>query len=199
MMNLLTRAYAPVYRNLVFPVYEGILRRRGIYGYYRGLSDAPAVPREKLLETQRRRLNELLVYCNANVPFYRELFALRGVDPRKVSDVETLRERGIFTSKAIIRSAGESVLSCEFAKEELHNSATSGSTGSTGPRTGSASRSVLPRRSSGGTNPARRARRSSRAPSTGGFRTISSSRRSTSARIDSSTESPLSSASARAT
>jgi phenylacetate-CoA ligase len=129
MMNLLTRAYAPVYRNLVFPVYEGILRRRGIYGYYRGLSDAPAVPREKLLETQRRRLNELLVYCNANVPFYRELFALRGVDPRKVSDVETLRERGIFTSKAIIRSAGESVLSCEFAKEELHNSATSGSTG----------------------------------------------------------------------
>lgn len=129
MMNLLTRTYAPVYRTLVFPVYEGILRRRGIYRYYRDLSESAAIPRERLHEMRRKKLNELLVYCNANVPFYRELFSLRGVDPQKVFDIETLRERGIFTSKAIARSAGESLLSREFDRDELHNSATSGSTG----------------------------------------------------------------------
>ena len=129
MMNLLTKTYAPVYRNLVFPVYEGILRHRGIYRYYRDLSESTAIPREKLREMQRKKLNELLVYCDANVPFYRELFSLRGVDPHKVFDIETLRERGIFTSKAITRSAGESILSREFARDKLHNSATSGSTG----------------------------------------------------------------------
>ncbi len=128
-MNLLTAAYAPAYRSLVFPLYEGTLRRRGIYSYYRSLSAAPRVPRDELRSAQRRRLNELLVYCDARVPFYRELFALRGIDPRAVDDVDQLRERGFFTSKAIVRSAGESILSTEFAKETLHNSATSGSTG----------------------------------------------------------------------
>jgi len=129
MMNVFTKTYAPVYRNLVFPVYEGVLRRRGIYRYYRSFSESPAIPRGELREMQRRRLNELLVYCNANVPFYRELFALRGIDPCGVFDIETLRERGLFTSKGIVRSAGESILSREFASGELHNSATSGSTG----------------------------------------------------------------------
>jgi phenylacetate-CoA ligase len=128
-MNICTTAYGPMYRRLVFPLYEGVLRRRGIYAYYRGLSKAPFASRAELLEAQRRKLNELLVYCGSHVPFYRELFATRGLDPRAVSDVETLRERGIFTSKAIVRSAGESILSTEFPKEELHNSATSGSTG----------------------------------------------------------------------
>jgi phenylacetate-CoA ligase len=128
-MNILTKTYAPLYRNLVFPLYEGALRRRGIYSSYRSLSAAPAVPLGDLREMQRRKLNELLVYCDAHVPFYRELFALRGIDPRGVFDIETLRARGLFTSKAIVRSAGESILSCEFAREELHNSATSGSTG----------------------------------------------------------------------
>jgi phenylacetate-CoA ligase len=128
-MNVFTSAYAPVYRNLVFPLYEGVLRRRSIYGRYRRLSIAPALGIDDLRERQRRKLNDILVYCNEHVPFYRELFALHGVDPRGVFDVEALRAKEISTSKSIVRSAGESILSREFVKEELHNSATSGSTG----------------------------------------------------------------------
>ena len=128
-MNVFTSAYAPVYRNLVFPFYEGVLRRRSIYDRYRRLSEASALGIDELREMQRRKLNDLLVYCNEHVPFYRELFALHGVDPRAVFDVEALRAKEIFTSKPIVRSAGESILSREFVKEDLHNSATSGSTG----------------------------------------------------------------------
>ncbi len=128
-MNAFTSAYAPVYRNLVFPFYEGVLRRRSIYDRYRRLSEASALGIDELREMQRRKLNDLLVYCNEHVPFYRELFALHGVDPRAVFDVEALRAKEIFTSKPIVRSAGESILSREFVKEDLHNSATSGSTG----------------------------------------------------------------------
>jgi|WetSurMetagenome_2_1015567.scaffolds.fasta_scaffold131987_1 phenylacetate-CoA ligase len=128
-MNLFTSAYAPAYRNLVFPLYEGVLRRRGIYDRYRRLSEAPALGIDELREMQRRKLNDLVVYCNEHVPFYRELFAEHGVDPRGVFDVEALRAKEIFTSKPIVRSAGDSILSREFVKEDLHNSATSGSTG----------------------------------------------------------------------
>jgi phenylacetate-CoA ligase len=128
-MNLFTSAYAPVYRKLVFPLYEGVLRRRSIYGRYRALSEAPALGIAELREAQRRKLNELVVYCNEHVPFYRELFARHGVDPRGVFDVEALRAKEIVTSKPIVREAGDSILSREFVKETLHNSATSGSTG----------------------------------------------------------------------
>ncbi len=128
-MNLFTNAYAPVYRNLVFPLYEGVLRRRGIYGHYRRISEAPFLGIDELRETQRRKLNDLILYCNEHVPFYRELFARHGVDPGAVFDVDALRAKEIFTSKPIVRSAGESILSREFVKEDLHNSATSGSTG----------------------------------------------------------------------
>jgi phenylacetate-CoA ligase len=128
-MNVFTSAYSPVYRDLVFPLYEGILRRRSIYGRYRRLSETPAIGIDELREMQRRKLNDLLVYCNEHVPFYRELFALHGVDPRGVFDVDGLRAKEICTSKPIVRSAGESILSREFVKDELHNSATSGSTG----------------------------------------------------------------------
>ena len=128
-MNVFTSAYAPVYRNLVFPLYEGVLRRRSIYDRYRRLSEASALGIDELREIQRRKLNDILVYCNEHVPFYRELFARHGIDPRAVFDVEALRAKEIFTSKPIVRSAGESILSREFVKEELHNSATSGSTG----------------------------------------------------------------------
>jgi phenylacetate-CoA ligase len=129
MANVITRAYDPIYRNLVFPLYEGVLRRRGIYRYYRSLSGAPSLPRGELREIQRRKLNELLVYCSANVPFYRRLFEANDVDVGSVHDIETLRDKGIFTNKRIVREAGESIISREFRKEDLPNSATSGSTG----------------------------------------------------------------------
>jgi hypothetical protein len=56
-MTLFTRAYAPVYRRVVFPLYEGLLRQRGMYRRYRDLSTAPTLDIEQLRESQRRKLN----------------------------------------------------------------------------------------------------------------------------------------------
>ncbi|UCF06439.1 MAG: phenylacetate--CoA ligase family protein [bacterium] len=121
--------YGHVYRTLIFPFYDKVIKRRNIYNYYRSISGAPWLPIDELLAMQRRKLNEMLVNCYENVPFYRDLFDKRGLDVSGVDDVGILREHGIFTSKEIVRSAGDAILSREYDKGKLHDSATSGSTG----------------------------------------------------------------------
>jgi phenylacetate-CoA ligase len=128
-MTVFTQAYAPLYRNVLFPLYEGVLRRRGIYRRYRTLSTAPSLGIEELREAQRRKLNAMLVYCGEHVPFYRDLFAQRGIDPRSVHDIDTLRERGLLLDRRQVQSAGASMLSREFTKSQIYSRATGGSSG----------------------------------------------------------------------
>lgn len=128
-MMILTGLYGPVYRQIIFPFYDSVIRRRKTYSYYREISGAPYLPVDELERMRRERLGSLLEYCGAKVPFYRRLFAERGFDPAGVDDVRKLAEHGISLSKDDIRAHGSDLISEDYTRDQLVRNYTSGTTG----------------------------------------------------------------------
>jgi phenylacetate-CoA ligase len=121
--------YEKLFRNVLFPFHDRVIRRRNIVSHLKELSPAPYLPRESIERMRSEKLAALVEYCRSKVPFYADLFRERNLGGGRVDDVAILREHGILTSKEIVQAAGDRVLSSEFDKSELFSSGTSGSTG----------------------------------------------------------------------
>ncbi len=129
MRMILTQLYAPLYRNMVFPFYDSVLRHRKTYSFYREVSRVPWLSADEIEGMRRKRLRALVEYCGKNVPYYRSLFAGRGIDPSGVDDVAVLREHGISITKEDIRSRSDEFMSGEFRREDLVCNFSGGTTG----------------------------------------------------------------------
>ena len=116
-------------RSVVLPFYEGVLRRRSTYRYYREIAGAPYLEPAVLAAMREDLLSRLVRYAGEHVPFYSELFTQRGLDWHDVRSIDELREHGIFLAKNDLRERSSDLLSREFRPEELSTYATSGSTG----------------------------------------------------------------------
>ncbi|MFA4948778.1 MAG: hypothetical protein WC674_09785 [Candidatus Krumholzibacteriia bacterium] len=121
--------YGILYRKLLFPVYDRLIKRRTIHSSFLEISRNPWIPLPELREIQREKLQKLLGYCGRHVPYYRRLFEETGLDVEKGVDMDELRARGIFTSKEIVKSAGADLRSDAFSPRELRRKVSSGSTG----------------------------------------------------------------------
>ncbi len=121
--------YDSIYRNIVFPLYDRYLRRRSTYDYYKELEGNSRMPVEDWKRMRSSKLNSLIRYSCENVPFYRELFDQKSVNPDKIGHIESLRQCGITTSKKILRESSLSPFSGRYRRGELINTSTSGSTG----------------------------------------------------------------------
>ena len=91
--------YGALYREALFPVYDRLIKRRSIHAHYRRISDNPRMPLSGLRDLQRRKLSELLAHCARHGPYYARVCEETGLDVERRSDIDALRERGIFTSK----------------------------------------------------------------------------------------------------
>ena len=127
-MNPLTAVYSPIYRNVVFPLYEG-LRGRNTYRYLKENERRPFMSPKEIESLQRRKLREVVRYAYEHTTFYRRLLDERGVAVERVNGIEGLRDADVWTSKETVREAGDDILSNEFSKNELHDTATGVSTG----------------------------------------------------------------------
>ena len=83
---------------------------------------------EELRADQNKRLRELIAYAYENVPYYRQLFDEKGLDPAKVQGIEDLACLP-FLTKDIIRREGDRMLSRAIPKEEMVIHETGGSSG----------------------------------------------------------------------
>jgi len=129
MWMIFTQLYGPMYRNLVFPLYDSVLRRRKTYSYYRQILSVPYLSPGEIDRMRRDRLRALLEYCGRKVPYYRRLFSERGIDPSRVDDVRMLRESGMSITKEEIRSHSDEFISEDFNIGDLVCNFSGGTTG----------------------------------------------------------------------
>ena len=77
--------YAPLFRKVLYPLYETTLRRRRTLAYLDEYEASQWLPPEELEALQWRKLQALLAHCWDDVPFYRQAWHDAGV--RAVADI----------------------------------------------------------------------------------------------------------------
>jgi phenylacetate-CoA ligase len=119
--------YEPLLRHVLWPAYEGGLRRRKTPRYLREYAETQWLPAHDIQALQFRRLKKLLAWCQREVPFYRDRWAQMGLSP---DDIRTPADVALLPvlTKADIRSAGDALKAVSL-KETLAYKATGGSTG----------------------------------------------------------------------
>lgn len=123
----MSRLYETAFRRLLYPGYETALRRRGTLRYLDEYERSQWLSTDEILALQWRKLERLLDFCWAEIPYYRERWAELGIergDIRGPGDYAGLPVLG----KDEIRANAERFLPRE-PKQQILFKATSGSTG----------------------------------------------------------------------
>ncbi|THF63655.1 phenylacetate--CoA ligase family protein [Pseudothauera nasutitermitis] len=93
--------YTRLVSGLLFPLHER-LKGHGSVRARRALEDSQWWPRERIEALRVARLRALLVQAGTHVPYYREVFARIGFDPRELHTLADLRALPLLT-KALVR------------------------------------------------------------------------------------------------
>ena len=89
--------YGLLYRNALFPLWEGVLRKRPTVSRLAYLEHTQRLPADELRERQAATLRRLLRHAGAHCPFYRARFDEAGVDPASIRDQVDLERVPILT------------------------------------------------------------------------------------------------------
>jgi phenylacetate-CoA ligase len=116
-----------LFRNVLFPLYEGRLRGRATLRHLEELERSQWLPTAALLEKQWLSTLEALEHAERHVPYYRRRFAEYGVRVRDVHAPGDLTPFPVLT-KAEVRAHAAELVSETF-HGRLHKSGTGGSTG----------------------------------------------------------------------
>jgi phenylacetate-CoA ligase len=120
--------YEPLFRNILFPAYEGGLRRRGTVGYLREYERNQWLSSERISELQWSKLLRLVRHCWDEVPYYRDSWTKLGIgDPRDVVTPEDYARLPVLT-KRDIRENFDRLIAPSY-REQLLFKTTGGSTG----------------------------------------------------------------------
>jgi phenylacetate-CoA ligase len=118
--------YSQIYQKILFPFYEGFLRKRNTLEYLRRLDKNQWLSRDELLEFQWNELKNLLSHAYENVPFYTETFREHGLTPYDIKDPDDFRKLPII-DKPTIKSNWDKMVA-----KNIPNILTKSTGGSTG-------------------------------------------------------------------
>ncbi len=82
--------YGELYRRGLFPVWDGVIKRRPTLRHLRFLEGSQWWSPDELARFQATELRRLLSHAYASVPFYRERFDEAGVDPSSITSAAEL-------------------------------------------------------------------------------------------------------------
>ena len=82
--------YGPIFRSVVFPLWESRIRHRPVLDRWSELERTQWLSLDGLHALQRQALRSLLVHAHANVPFYRQRFLAAGITPDAIRSVADL-------------------------------------------------------------------------------------------------------------
>lgn len=119
--------YGPVFRSLLFPIWESSVRRRPVVEKLRDLQRTQYLSLDELHALQSRSLSRLIHHAHAHVPAWRARFTELGLIPADVRTPEDLPKLGI-QRRADLRSLGDSRAS-KAAPFPTIRKQTSGTTG----------------------------------------------------------------------
>ena len=119
--------YGWLYQSVLHQSWERYVKRRPIPAYLESLEKSQWSPASELERVQIRALRQLLTHAQANVPYYRELFAQVRFDPRGLSKREDVAQIPVLT-KEIIRERYDDLVDPAHRGLNIQKG-TSGSTG----------------------------------------------------------------------
>ena len=121
------KAYETLLRHVLWPAYEGGLRRRETPRHMRRYERDQWLAPEEIQALQFQRLTRLLDWCYREVPYYRRRWEALGIAPRDIRSMADFGALPVLT-KADIRENAEE-LKATSLKDALQYKATGGSTG----------------------------------------------------------------------
>jgi phenylacetate-CoA ligase len=116
-----------VYRHLIIPGFESLLKGRSTFQFWRELEESQWWSREQLETLQLRRLRQLIDYCFAHSPYYRELWSAHGLALRNLQSLEDIRSWPV-TQRQVMQDHADRIRS-DAPGLEVVAKATGGSSG----------------------------------------------------------------------
>lgn len=123
----MSAVYETVLRHVVWPAYEGGLRRRGTPSYMRAYERDQWLSPERIAALQLARLQSLIDWCWREVPYYRRRWRELGMEPGDIRGMDDFERLPVLTKADIREHADE--LKASSLKNTLAYKATGGSTG----------------------------------------------------------------------
>ncbi|MGN6091445.1 MAG: phenylacetate--CoA ligase family protein [Luteibacter jiangsuensis] len=121
------KTYETLLRHVLWPAYEGGLRRRDTPAYLRRYAHEQWLSPEAIQALQFERLKRLLDWCYREVPYYRRRWDAEGIEPGDIRSLDDYARLPVLT-KADIRANADD-LKARPLKDTLAYKATGGSTG----------------------------------------------------------------------
>jgi phenylacetate-CoA ligase len=122
-----SQLYAWTYEHLFYPAWQRVVHGRSIFEHLEHLESSQWLPREEIEQQKLTSLVALLSHARARVPYYQELFAKIGFDPRDLRKGSDLEELPVLT-KEIIRERYDDLLDPAYRRHTIKKG-TSGTTG----------------------------------------------------------------------
>ena len=121
--------YANVYRRLLYPFYEQVLRRRNTLRLLKELEQAQWLPPEQVRASQWERLQQVLRHCEAHVPYYGRAFAEAGVRVDQIQSPEDMARLPLLSKNDVRRNYDDLIACPGHRGGKLYTLTTSGSSG----------------------------------------------------------------------
>ena len=93
--------YEKIFRNILFPLYEGPIRRRNTHRYLREYEKSQWLTPEALEDLRLTKLNSLLAHCWSNVPFLKHYWTEAGLDSRPLQRTSEIARYPVITKQII--------------------------------------------------------------------------------------------------
>ena len=97
----MSELYESLFRNVLFPLYEGGLRRRHTLRYLREYERDQWLPAERIAAIQWQKLQRLLAHCWNEVPYYRRRWSEAGIEPGDIRTLEDYARLPVLTKRDI--------------------------------------------------------------------------------------------------
>jgi phenylacetate-CoA ligase len=119
--------YERLFRNVLFPAYDGVVRGRGTLRFLGEYERSQWLAPEQIAEIRWRKLKRLLDHCWQEVPYYRKQWRSLGLQPGDIRTPEDFARLPVLT-KHDVREHFEA-LKADNWRDRLFYKSTSGSTG----------------------------------------------------------------------
>jgi phenylacetate-CoA ligase len=123
----MTAVYETLFRHVLFPAYETVIKRRKTLAYLDDYRRDQWLSPEQITALQWERLKKLLEHCYRDVPYYRRQWTELGITPADINHMDDYARLPVLT-KADIRGNFEQLKAASL-RDNLYYKATGGSTG----------------------------------------------------------------------
>lgn len=119
--------YGKLFRHILFPLYETVLRGRKTLSYLKDAEVVLTMSKEDVDKLQWKKLKDLIEHAYKNVPYYRKAWDSLGLPPEKINSLKDFEKLPILT-KDIVNKEYDNLIASNY-RGHSKTKTTGGSTG----------------------------------------------------------------------